>query len=1605
MKHKMLLAIAGVIMFYTNVLYTQQYYGVNFPLDAGVVSLYINDTTDMVSLRFTAQASKQLSAIRVYLTKTPVAAAPTLNIGLYSDSGGQPGSQLAAGTTTFAEAGVGGDGKAWVNIPMSVSLTQGTIYHIRIQASSISGSNVTVRATTPLASVVPSNGASDTNQNVLDYNITTAAQWTTKNYTPTYLLVYQDGTYEGQPYIGQVGVVSGYTVYGSTWIGLQFQPTADVTVDRIDLYVKKDGTPTDDLYYELRGPNSFSTVIEQGLFATQASVGTSYSWIQKTLSTQRTFTAGNTYWIMFRSPNNTQATPYWTQVAGTDPNYQSPYNTVTFGGTTMCFARSSDGGSSVTSVQTYRDTVVRFNVYSAPPADTTPPSAINNLAVQLGPTAGSVVLTWTATGDDGSTGNVSGGAFRIDYDITSKSWDVNTYRVHIGTSYAAGSPQSYTIGGLTRGQTYYFVLWAADEVPNWSSVSNEVQIYIPLPQDTTPPPTPTLVSPSNGELTTNTQPLFDWTDVTDPSGVFYHIQIDDENTFSSPLVVDQQNLTQSQYQPASPLIEDTTYYWRVRAVDGAGNASAWTSAYSVVIIPSELPPQTTTYWGNQFWVTTVNSFAVSGSTKLSLRFTAQNTGTVSRVYLYLDAPTGSPGSVVYEVGLQADNNGQPSGSWIVSRGTFTAAAGYGYIYVNLPSGISVTKGSVYHIVVQQQTPDTANYHKFRMGVPYVGRNSVTSAEDTNQKILYNTTGTWDPQTQQPIYIIYYDDGRTEGNSYVSYSSVSTTTYGIYGNVYVGEEIVMDTQRTVYGIEVLVRKQGSPEAALSYELRDVTLGSPGTLLDSGILTTAGDIPDTTNWYWKSKMFSSAKTLSQNSRYRIIFMSQGSTGENGNFYFINVPNCAYTGTAYESTTFMGRNAFVVKSVDSGVSFTSSTIRDLTFRFILEAQQQQDTTPPATPSLVSPADGAQITNTTPTLDWTDVTDPSGVTYTVQLSVDPDFGSFVVNQANLTSSQYSVSTQLSVGTTYYWRVKAVDGASNESDWAVPYSFSIIQTGGDTTPPAVPTLVSPADGTQTTNRRPTLSWNSVSDPSGVTYSLQVAKDSQFSTLVVDETGLSSPQYSFSADLDVLTTYYWRVRAVDGAGNTSSWSSAWRFIIVVTGGDTTPPNAPTLVSPSNGSQTFNRQPTFDWSDVTDPSGVSYTLQISANPSFTVLAVNQQGISQSQYTLTVSLVAGSTYYWRVKAVDGAGNSSQWSDTWSLVIISSATDTQNPTIGSYTKYENIYMLGNKIVIEAKVTDDTEVSSVVLKYKIGDAVSYQNINFVKKTGTTDTYVATINASSVTLEGIKYYIEAKDIVNKTSRVGSASSPLTIEISQSYETLEPLKKGEVIIPDGNPDDGSIKINIPSGALDKEEYIAVSQLNNKEVQPATTEGWIDTTKNNGFPLAVYDFQPYNLVFKSPVSLTLLYLDPDNDGVINNVDCSTAGVSEDEELAVYFFNGKTWEYVGGTKNIQNNTITVSVQRFGRYGIFVKGYGQQPQKVDQKVFTPDTPLAFPSSFAEVTIMSPNGNKVVTLTRPSQLGARVIWAGTDKNGKTIESGVYIYKAKDDNGKVHTGMIIFAK
>jgi hypothetical protein len=96
--------------------------------------------------------------------------------------------------------------------------------------------------------------------------------------------------------------------------------------------------------------------------------------------------------------------------------------------------------------------------------------------------------------------------------------------------------------------------------------------------------------------------------------------------------------------------------------------------------------------------------------------------------------------------------------------------------------------------------------------------------------------------------------------------------------------------------------------------------------------------------------------------------------------------------------------------------------------------------------------------------------------------------------------------------------------------------------------------------------------------------------------------------------------------------------------ESTPPQVPALLSPAEGEKAESLA-YFDWSDVTDPSGVTYTLQIAADGNFTVMVLEKTKLAESQYALAEveklkSTKQESPYYWRVKAVDGAGNASDW-----------------------------------------------------------------------------------------------------------------------------------------------------------------------------------------------------------------------------------------------------------------------------------------------------------------------------------------------------------------------------
>jgi hypothetical protein len=108
-----------------------------------------------------------------------------------------------------------------------------------------------------------------------------------------------------------------------------------------------------------------------------------------------------------------------------------------------------------------------------PPAtDLIPPRAVDDLTAGA-PTDSSLTLTWTAPGDDGAAGTAARYDVRFSTaEITESNWDDATAVPGVLPPRASGEPETLVVAGLAPHTIYFFALKTADEVPNWSALSN-----------------------------------------------------------------------------------------------------------------------------------------------------------------------------------------------------------------------------------------------------------------------------------------------------------------------------------------------------------------------------------------------------------------------------------------------------------------------------------------------------------------------------------------------------------------------------------------------------------------------------------------------------------------------------------------------------------------------------------------------------------------------------------------------------------------------------------------------------------------------------------------------------------------------------------------------------------------------------------------------------------------------------------------------------------------------------------------------------------------------------------------------------------------------------
>lgn len=326
----------------------------------------------------------------------------------------------------------------------------------------------------------------------------------------------------------------------------------------------------------------------------------------------------------------------------------------------------------------------------------------------------------------------------------------------------------------------------------------------------------------------------------------------------------------------------------------------------------------------------------------------------------------------------------------------------------------------------------------------------------------------------------------------------------------------------------------------------------------------------------------------------------------------------------------------SLGSGVQgdavISKITIGDTAYTFGISQ------TPPATPANLrlngNKACGyaTNVNWITPT--WNAVPDAVSYNYKVTLPGGATYGP--VNVGNVTS----VSGAFGGEGLSTFSVQTVDSNGLTSEWATPCAVTY-----DATAPAVPTLVSPANNATVNGASITQSWSDTS--SDVDHYIYESYNNSAATSLrwhEEFAGTSKTATNVANG----TTYWWRVKAVDHAGNVSPWSALWKIAV-----DNVAPGVPTLETPANNATITDNNFWFEWADVADAA--SYEVQFSQSNSTDSNGALNIGVwagdaSHNQPTESRAWSAGATgtWYWQVRAVDAAGNKSAWTVPWKLTI---------------------------------------------------------------------------------------------------------------------------------------------------------------------------------------------------------------------------------------------------------------------------------------------------------------------------------------------------------------------
>jgi YD repeat-containing protein len=431
------------------------------------------------------------------------------------------------------------------------------------------------------------------------------------------------------------------------------------------------------------------------------------------------------------------------------------------------------------------------------------------------------------------------------------------------------------------------------------------------------------------------------------------------------------------------------------------------------------------------------------------------------------------------------------------------------------------------------------------------------------------------------------------------------------------------------------------------------------------------------------------------------------------FANIDTTATTTYSNSGLTQNTTYRYRIRAYDAAGNFSS-------YSSIASATTVAETTPPSVPGSLS---ASAASGTQANLSWGASTDSGGSNlsgYKIERCQGSGCSGFA--QIAVTASTSYPDTTLSSGVTYQYRVRAYDGAGNNSG----YSNTVAVTTPDTVAPSTPSgLAAAAPSSNSVN----LTWTGSTDNIAVTGYKVYRGGTQIGTA-------SATNYTDNTVVGS-TAYNYTVAAYDAAGNTSATSNT----APVTTPDTIPPGVPTGLSASAASST---QVNLAWNAVSDTGG-------SGLAGYRVYRGGVHIANSSVTSYSDTSVSASTFYsYTVAGYDNAANTSAPSSA-AGVTTPAAPDTTAPSVPSGV---TTALAGdNQVNVSWNASTDTGGSGLA-GYRI-----YRGgvqIGTSSTTSYADTTTSPFNSYS-------YTIAAYDVAGNVSAQSSAAWAVTsIQITDS---------------------------------------------------------------------------------------------------------------------------------------------------------------------------------------------------------------------------------------------------